>query len=317
MLLSINYHYIRHSFDALHPSIFGVTPDQFSAQLDELGSMFEFVGSDQINGSINGTSSLPNNACCITFDDGLKEQYALAWPILESKGIPAIFHINTQPIQEKTLDLLHKNHILRSMFSIVELASELDQFVAINKIDISKSYNDSDVKSFKRYDPLNVVRFKFIVTKILSLKQQRVFIDYCYNKMLGPNEEDASTNLYMDPEMIQILGQNGCIGVHGHSHTPFDLLTNNELIFSIDTCIETLNLWGADDINAVSYPYGIFNKNIETISQRSGISFGFTMDRVVNSKDDMRNNPMSIARFNPNDIPFGGKFNSWEKLLHR
>ena len=91
MLAAINFHYIRDSFESKFPAIYGQTPAQFEQQLKVLASIGEFVSAEDIKDYIQKDIALPNRSIVITFDDGLKEQYDNALPILDKLGIPAIF----------------------------------------------------------------------------------------------------------------------------------------------------------------------------------------------------------------------------------
>ena len=89
MLCVGNYHYIRTGFKAKYPSIFGFTPSQFKMQLENLSKYGEFISQPELLQKIE--QPLQKNYILITFDDGLKEQYEIAKPILDEMGIPFIF----------------------------------------------------------------------------------------------------------------------------------------------------------------------------------------------------------------------------------
>ncbi len=113
MLAVANFHYIRRDFKTDHPSIYGVTPDQFRKQLRELAKQGRFVSQKEI---LKGIPE-DNKAILITFDDGLKEQFEMAKPILDEMEIPYICFVNTSNFTEKKLSLVHQIHLLRSRIS--------------------------------------------------------------------------------------------------------------------------------------------------------------------------------------------------------
>src|SRR5689334_9462108 len=114
MLIAVNYHYVRPSFDAPHPGIHGVTPPELAAQLRLLGQFGQFIGLPELHAAVEGRHELPERALIVTFDDGLREQYQHAVPILRELGIPAIFFINTGPIARGTVSTVHKIHLTRA-----------------------------------------------------------------------------------------------------------------------------------------------------------------------------------------------------------
>src|SRR5262245_6371803 len=113
-LIAVNYHYIRQSFDDPYPAIHGIEPGQFEEQLRLLSQVGNFVSADDIRSAVRAENGLPDRAFLITFDDGLREQYEWAWPILTKLSIPAIFFINTGPIANRKVSGVHKIHLLRS-----------------------------------------------------------------------------------------------------------------------------------------------------------------------------------------------------------
>lgn len=117
MLAVGNFHYIRKDFKAAYPSIFGVTPGQFRNQLKELAKYGKFVSQEDI---LNGIPK-DEKAILISFDDGLKEQFKLAKPILDEMKIPFICFVNTSNFAEQKVSLVHQIHLLRSKIAPAEL----------------------------------------------------------------------------------------------------------------------------------------------------------------------------------------------------
>src|SRR5687768_14523207 len=127
MLIAVNFHYIRSSFDYRYPGIHGMTPSQLEDQLSLLGTAGVFVSAGEIRDAIRGGVPLPDRALVVTFDDGLREQYETAWPVLGRMGIPAIFFINTAPIIHTTMSSGHKIHMIRDSCDPDEVVQLLHQ----------------------------------------------------------------------------------------------------------------------------------------------------------------------------------------------
>lgn len=125
MLLSVNYHYIRESFEAPFPAIFGKTPEQFEAQIEELSKYGSFISADQLDDAVRQGKALPERSIFITFDDGLKEQLEFAVPILDKLGVPACFFINTKALSDSSLLNVHLIHLVRSQLAPEAILEEL------------------------------------------------------------------------------------------------------------------------------------------------------------------------------------------------
>ena len=95
-LLVINYHRIgdREStkFDG---GIFSCTADAFSEQISFLKTRFRNVNLNQALDIIHGRTSSTGSSFLITFDDGYRDNYDLAFPLLRLHNLSATFFLPT------------------------------------------------------------------------------------------------------------------------------------------------------------------------------------------------------------------------------
>lgn len=305
MLIAINFHYIRNSFNYKYPSIFGRTTKQFRSQLLRLKSIFNFVSQDQILESINGNSPLLENSAVITFDDGLKEQYLNALPILDELSVPAIFYINTSNITENKIQSVHKLHLIRSVCPsnlILEKILSIDPKL-FNRV--SKDVIIEKAISHYLYDDIDTAMLKYIFNFMLNLNQQFLLTDELFDDYFSGKEKDIHEQLYMNKDMIKNLFKRNYIGAHGHSHRPIALLSNDQKIHEIKKCQKVFKKYFGALAPSFSYPYGSFeaSKGLESILKANNYKFAFTMERA---KNENFNNPFLLSRIDNNDAP-GGK----------
>ena len=121
MLTVSNYHYIREDFSTPFPSIFGVTPIAFKSQLEKLKEVGKFVSPKELISNTDEILKAKENYILVTFDDGLREQFELAKPILDDLQIAAMYFINSINFIEKQVSLVHKIHLLRSQIAAADL----------------------------------------------------------------------------------------------------------------------------------------------------------------------------------------------------
>lgn len=92
------YHYIRvnpYPSDRVGFNL-SVTPDNFNAQMDYLSSHgYQTVSLDELGAALFSGASLPKKPIVITFDDGYKDVYTAAFPILKSHGMRAVSFVIT------------------------------------------------------------------------------------------------------------------------------------------------------------------------------------------------------------------------------
>ncbi len=70
---------------------YGVPPNQFQRQLDELiEAGYQFVDADELLRFLSGRAGLPHRALLLTFDDGYADLLTAASPALAERAIPAV-----------------------------------------------------------------------------------------------------------------------------------------------------------------------------------------------------------------------------------
>lgn len=311
MLIAINYHYVRESFATPYPGIHGSTSQQLSAQLETLSSIGEFVSMRQVADAIGGLKPLPDNAIIITLDDGLREQYEIALPILEQHGVPALFFINTRPIEEGLVSAVHQIHLLRANMDPNVFADQVREKALQRGLEIDDRSDVEKATAHYKYDTPEIKRLKYLLNFTLNRQQRDEIIREMFDEFYDYSERSISQELYMTREQIAELGSAELIGNHAHEHLPLGLLSSEELHHQLGRSSELLTEWAGYRPYAVSYPYGsrdAANRAAAQVAERYGIQLGFTMERAGNP--DLAD-PLHLARFDSNDAP-GGKAALWE-----
>jgi peptidoglycan/xylan/chitin deacetylase (PgdA/CDA1 family) len=313
MLIGSNYHYIRDCFTSPFPGIHGITPAQLEAQLRVLASAGDFVSAEQIRAAIRGNDSLPERAIVVTFDDGLREQYEHAWPILQRLGIPAIFFINTGPVASGKVLQVHKIHLLRANVSPPELADKLQMRAADQGINFDLDSECEAALVHYNYDSPQAARLKYLLNFSLNAAERDLLVEVLFAEMFPGQEETISQHLYMNVEQIRELGRHGSIGTHTHEHLPLGLLPATQAERQLALSLSHLQEWVGYRPFALSYPYGARNAcsfDVGNMAARLGIEFAFTMERAGN-RDLLQS--LHLARFDCNDLP-GGKAALWQSV---
>ena len=92
------YHYIRVNPDA-HDRLgydLSVTPEDFQRQMDWLAdNHYHPVGFEELRGYFLGHGTLPTRPVVITLDDGYRDLYTEAYPVLRAHGFKAVAYIVT------------------------------------------------------------------------------------------------------------------------------------------------------------------------------------------------------------------------------
>ena len=85
----VMYHYVRDP-DPRHPGIAAITLDDFEGQVEHLLRHYEPLEPDSLLAAARDGSPIPDGFV-LTFDDGVRDHYDNAAPVLERHGIHGIF----------------------------------------------------------------------------------------------------------------------------------------------------------------------------------------------------------------------------------
>lgn len=173
MLQVVNYHYIRNNFDAKYPSIFGVTPLQFKKQLKLLLNQGDIISPSDFGIHFNEMITSKENYFLLTFDDGLKEQFDLAFTILRDEDLKAIFFLNSINFEEKKVSTVHKIHLLRSILSPNQFLNFLDEMQAGKLLaeEIEKAHKNY------RFDDASSAELKYLLNFKIPLDKQELLLN--------------------------------------------------------------------------------------------------------------------------------------------
>lgn len=92
------YHYIRHNPNPNDKVGFNlsVTPESFASQMDYLVSHgYHTISLDELGAVLLNHAGLPDKPVVITLDDGYRDSYTAAYPVLKSRGLKAVNFIIT------------------------------------------------------------------------------------------------------------------------------------------------------------------------------------------------------------------------------
>lgn len=311
-LLVVNFHYIcNHS--EFKRGIYPTSPKQLRDQLLLLKEVFTFVSQQQILNAIRKQKTLPEKACLITFDDGLKCQYDLALPVLDEINVPGLFFVNTMPYDSEQPLLVHKVHWCQSQMSeqafFDEVIKQFEHYVG-------KTFSWEDFvhlteKVTKQYpfDNLKTGLVKYLLNRdILPCKLREQIIDAVFSHIVKDKKAFVD-KFYLSKDQIKVLYRRNYLGFHGHSHRSMAILSEDELKDEFTKGIKTMKqMFHQPDFKlyTVSYPHGSksdVSPLVYRLSKEAGFECGFTMNQAFNTNF---NEPMALKRFDSNNVP-GGK----------
>ena len=300
MLSVSNYHYIRPSFNAPFPSIYGITPVAFREQLLLIKNEADFINPNTLLANFEEIVYSKSNYFLITFDDGLKEQFDNAMPILDSLNIPAAFFANSSNYEHTIVSTVHKIHLLRSLLPSNAFLIQFN----LNAEDILKKKEQLRAQEIYQYDDKEAAELKYLLNFKLSFNAQKSLIDNMFAVHFA--EDEVGEGLYMSKKNLVDLANLGYLGSHSHHHYPLGLLDNVVLRNELEHSKEYFETLSNTAIEMISYPYGTpeaCTAKVAAQARRTGYQLGFTTGRGANTRGI---NPLLLNRFDCNDVP-GGK----------
>lgn len=299
MLAVSNYHYIREDYTANYPSIFGVTPDGFQNQLKALSNIGDFISINDLLNNYDDIITSKDNFYLVTFDDGLKEQFKFALPILDALNIPAVFFANSINLLEGKVSNVHKIHMLRANVSPETLLNKLlDNTLNIEEADAIKA------KTIYKYDEEKSAVLKFFLNYKMEPSLREEKIDRLFNFHF--NEKEINEQLYFNCDEICTLAKLGYLGSHSHSHLALANLNDIELEFELLKTKQYFEEITKKEIYSIAYPYGTkeaVDERVANTARKMGYKIGFTTSTGINSDVE---DSLLLKRFDCNDL-IGGK----------
>jgi peptidoglycan/xylan/chitin deacetylase (PgdA/CDA1 family) len=295
MLLAVGYHYVAERAPEEPRAIFPVTTARLVAQIEELAREYELVGRDDLLAAVSGDSHLPDRACVLTFDDGLRCQYDLALPVLQRLGAPAIFFVPGSPLGEGRVLKVHKLHALRERLTDDELQARLPGDLP--------EVSPAAAQEHYRYDTPAAAALKFQLNIRMPPDRRRELVDSLFAAEF-PDESALAEELYMNRDQVAALErEHHAVGAHSYSHQPLATLSNGELEGDLERVTRLLEEVTGSRPRAFSYPYGTpetVDPHVATQLDAAGYRIAFTMRREVNESLAA---PLLLGRLDTNDLP--------------
>ncbi len=294
--LVIMYHGItREKWD---PSVWTQLPeDIFRRQLQFLKAHYNILSlSDFLSAMSSGQPFLERTAL-ITFDDGLKNNYSVAFPLLKEYSVPATIFLSENLIGTKEF-------------------LWVDEFFLLLRESLIKSFCISDISLITEKELSKQNLWETYSNAVERLKRvPEVGRDNCMKGLrdhVKLNRDELSEDFGMLTwEQVLEMKQSGLVdfGVHTANHKILTMLTQNEWEEEIKEPKKRLSNILGNEVKAFCYPNGRagvdFNKDHVSYLKECGYVCAFTTENSLFNPTD--GDALGIGR-----IPAGNDFSSYE-----
>jgi len=235
-------------YHRVHPK-FGVKPEIFEEQIKFLKKYFQILKLEELEKRNHFPSAL------ITFDDGFLDTFFYAYPVLRKYNVPAILFVSPQRILN-TEDVRDNPMI-----------SDVSTFEAFKN-----SFLNNDNSAFLSWGELKAI------SDLIDVQSHAL----SHRASLGKGKPIKSKHDWR----VYSLNDNEREKIKEGTELTSILVTNHkvaekELMESKRLLEEKLN----KAVNAIAWPWGIYDERVVDIAKKIGYRFCFTTNRGFNRKD--------------------------------
>lgn len=278
-------------------------PGQGSISAEQLDELLGFVGVDRIlpaeewmTRALDGR--LRDRDVCLTFDDNLRCQYDVAYPVLESHGLTAFWFVPTS-VMTGQLEPMELYRVFRcgsfdnpsSFYAAFtahlgesalagEVERALEGFVPATYLQEYPVYTDEDR------------HFRYLRDQVLGPERYRGVMEEMLDAA-GFDREAAARNLWMDDECVQELRADGnVIGLHTHTHPTnlVGLTAEEQRAEYAENWRHLRDILGQEPIT-VSHPCGSYSETTLSILRERGVRLGFRANMALPEPPSMLEYP--------------------------
>jgi peptidoglycan/xylan/chitin deacetylase (PgdA/CDA1 family) len=286
-LTVINYHRVDDPESAAQfdEGTLDVTPQAFDRQVGLLCREFTLLDPDALRELVRG-HRWPSNPALITFDDGYRDNYERALPILQRHGAKAIFFVATHFVQHRRLFWWDRiNYTLkRAQRSHFSLGYPRPQEINLAS-GVGKPTNQL-LRLVKDSFGLDLDRFLGELTQAAEVPWSDAL------------EQELADRLIMTWDQVRALGRAGMrIGSHTRRHRVLTTLPQAELVDELVGSRTELEAVLGEPVWAIAYPVGSPVAQlpaIRAILQDAGYELGFSYG--TGTQPLRRLDPLSIRR---------------------
>lgn len=279
-LLVLNYHRVGTPIvPGQDTAVFSATADQFETQVAMLSKNFRIITLAETVRLAEDPSRLDGFCILLTFDDGYRDNYEIAYPILKAYGVPATFFLATSYVGTSTWPWWDR---------IAYLVSHNRK----GNIHVSSGGGTTIVAEGRTLN--EIVKEAICVYKRKDLRTPEAYVSDIAEACGVSLDEIPDQPVFLDWEQAAQLVAGGMdIGSHTHSHSILSKLSPSEQEEELRTSKALLAERLGINVETVSYPVGglsTFTEDTRRALLRNGYRAAFSYYGGINL-------PSQIDRF--------------------
>lgn len=284
-LTIVMYHYVRDS-----GGVPARTTAEFERELDHVAERYTTVCLRELGGG-----DWPDNACVLTFDDGLVEHLSTVAPALERRGLTGVFCPPGRAVAErKPLDVQKTQFLLAASTDHEALGERI-----LEHVEDAGRFRAENTPPH-RFDSPATVFVKRALQDGLPEPTRTEVLDEIFADVVGVDERSFADDLYLTVDDCRELVARGheVVG-HGWEHKRLGLLEEAEQRRELEHTHEFVEDVGGSW--ALCYPYGSRDATTLRLLSELGCRIGLTTDARRATREDPL---LELPRIDTNDLRF-------------
>ena len=281
-----------------------------SIQKDDFYKIIKFFGKKNIISPAEfytkyKKNKINKNEICLTFDDGLKSQFKIAFPIMQDLNIKGFFFIPSSIFENKTNMLETVRYFKENFYKSIndyydDFYLELKKITDFNIIKSKLKKNQIKFTFLKKkfnFYSIEDIKYRFVRDFLISKKNFEKANRALFKKKKF-NYKKIHTNFFMTKKDIKILSNNyNDIGLHSHSHpTNISNLSYNQQLSEYRKNKNILEKIINKKIKSMSHPCGKYNLDTLKILNLLKIKNAFLPDKNKKFSSNILNHSYLIPR---------------------
>lgn len=296
----VSYHRVVEDFSADAPTALPamlVGRRMFEQQLDWIGRHFSFLSLDEIGARLERGQSFARPVAAITFDDGYRDVFEQARPVLLRKGIPATFFVVTDVVGRDSWQIFDRlYHVLQRAFAVwpqpEERLTAVSSRVGIKAEALLRTVSGAEAATAA------------LVSSLAQADVLRV-IDALADEF---EKKDAAIPPLLTWDMVRQLQHEGfTIGSHTRTHVWLARESRERVADELVGSKRELERQIAAPVVHFAYPGGQFTAAIAQAVTAAGYRFAYTLCRHRDAAHSLTNIPRELLWEN-SAIDAAGRF---------
>jgi peptidoglycan/xylan/chitin deacetylase (PgdA/CDA1 family) len=254
-----------------HPFFEPVAPGRFRQHMDFLKRYYSVMDLRELV-ERSAAGDVPARAVAITFDDGYRDNYEYAFPILKEYGLPATIFVATGTVGNQ--DVLWHDRVFDSFRYTARTSARLSSGAGIPELAL-----DSEQA---RSNSLGIALRK---AKTLWGESRRRFVEQVEDA-LRPDIPEHERERMLSWDQIREMHSAGIrFGSHTVTHPVLSALPRAELIKELGDSRENLSRQLKTTVDTFAYPNGKaadYNEEVKSVLKECGYICAVTMRSGVN-----------------------------------